>query len=62
MAKHGNGKRGGGPSYEKADGKQGIKAGSDFGARALFEEATSPPSVKAMVSGGQFAKTKHGQK
>jgi hypothetical protein len=42
----------------KSDGKQSAKADSDFGAKAAFLAADSPPSVKALVK-GNFAKYKH---
>lgn len=33
-------------------GKQDTIKDSDFGANAAFQKATSPPSVKALASGG----------
>lgn len=35
----------------KADGKQGVKAGSDHGAHEAFQKASSPASVKSAASG-----------
>ena len=43
--------------YPKADGKQGVRAGSDCGAHAAFSKADSPASVKKMAQGA--TKYKH---
>ena len=44
----------------KKEGKQDIKKSNDYGARDMFAEATSPPSVKKMLGKrGEFARYKH---
>lgn len=35
----------------KADGKQGVRAGSDCGGHAAFQKAQSPASVKSAAQG-----------
>jgi hypothetical protein len=38
-------------SYKKADGKQGVRPGSDCGAHEAFQKASSPASVKNAAQG-----------
>lgn len=36
---------------KKADGKQGVRAGSDHGAHSAFQKTATPSSIKSAASG-----------